>query len=68
MDEIDAAQQHIERELEQRIAATRNKPALPETKHCMNCGEPVQGRRYCDDSCKEDAEHRARKLKHGRAT
>lgn len=64
MDEIDVANEHIERELEQRIKAARSAKPTPETIHCMNCGEPTErGSRFCCKDCAEDFEHRARQNK-----
>lgn len=64
MDEIDVANDHIERELAQSLAAVRSAKPAPVYLHCLNCGEPVTaGRAYCSSECAEDGEHRARQLK-----
>jgi RNA polymerase-binding transcription factor DksA len=41
MDEIDMANDHIERELAQSLAAARAVKPTPVYLHCLNCGEPV---------------------------
>lgn len=63
MDEIDVANDHIERELAQSLAAVRAAKPAPVYRHCLNCGEPVSGRAYCSAECAEDGEHRARQNK-----
>ena len=60
-DEADLANDHLERELEQRILDVQRAKPLPPAIECLNCGETVKtGRRYCDDACREDAELRDR--------
>lgn len=64
MDEIDMANDHIERELAQSLAVARAVKPTPVYLHCLNCGEPVTGgRAYCCAECAEDGEHRTRQHK-----
>lgn len=62
-DEIDTANEHIERELAQRINAARNPKPMPRNTECLNCGERVEVGRFCCKECADDHEHRARQLK-----
>lgn len=56
MDEIDLAQQHIERELSSTIARASKAP--PEAKprgQCLYCEMRVPaGHRWCDAACRDD--------------
>ncbi len=64
MDEIDVANDHIERELANSLAAVRAAKPAPVYLNCLNCEEPVTaGRAYCSAECAEDGEHRARQNK-----
>ena len=61
MDEIDVANDHIERELEGRLREARAVKPMEPTKFCLNCGETTEGgSRFCCKDCSEDYEHRAR--------
>lgn len=62
MDEIDAAQAHIEREEEfRRRYHNPNRLDAEPTGKCLNCGATLSDRRWCDDECREDWELRRRK-------
>lgn len=68
MDEIDSAQDHMEKELAQsieRVRAAASRDAAHFSRGaCLNCDEPVEGsRKFCSTDCAEDHEHRARQLK-----
>lgn len=60
MDEADAAQVAIEREIQDRIqAAQRGHVLVRRTGRCLNCSEPFprdDQRVYCDLDCAEDHE------------
>jgi hypothetical protein len=62
-DEIDMAQDHIEREEDMR--RKYRKPAALEvdpTGSCLNCGEFLTGKeRWCDQYCREDWQKRRNK-------
>ena len=62
-DEADDANDHIEREMAQRILAARRVRPAPKSTHCLNCGEPIKAGRYCGIECKEDDEARLKHLK-----
>ena len=62
-DDADMANDHIEKELVQRIAAARRTQPIGQPTSCMNCGEPIQLGRYCDTSCRDDYDVRSRNLK-----
>ncbi len=62
-DEADLANDHTEKELEQRIAAARRKRPFARLTTCMNCGDPIQTGRYCSKDCVEDDEARLRHLR-----
>ncbi|MCL2076028.1 MAG: hypothetical protein FWH15_06270 [Betaproteobacteria bacterium] len=37
------------------------RPAAPDaTGYCLNCGEPIDDRRWCDAACRDDWERRDR--------
>lgn len=62
-DEIDAAQDHIERTMAATLAAQRNKPdTMPPCGKCYNCGEPLESDlfRFCDTYCRDDFQLRSR--------
>lgn len=62
-DEIDLAQDHIEREEEmrRRYRQPAKLEALP-TGECLNCGEHLEGEaRWCDEYCREDWQKRRNK-------
>ena len=64
MDEADLANDHLQRELEQRILDVQRAKPLPPSTECLNCGETVTlGRRYCSKDCAEDDEARTRHMK-----
>ena len=63
-DEIDQAQEHIEKELAYQIAQARAVKTPEPTGQCANCGEPARpDGRFCSVECREDHEHRSRQLK-----
>lgn len=56
-DEIDAAQAHIEREEEfRRRYQNPNRLDAEFTGKCLNCGEVLTDRRWCDEDCRTDWE------------
>lgn len=59
-DDIDRAQDHIEREeAMRRKYSNPNKLEVEATGECLNCFEPLPiGMRWCDNFCKEDWEKR----------
>ena len=60
-DEADVANDHMEKELALLITAARTTQALPPSRTCLNCGDPVEGgRRFCSKDCQEDSELRVR--------
>lgn len=64
MDEIDVASDHIEKTLNDQIAAARAVKTEPVTGFCANCGEAAKpASRFCSVECREDHEHRARQNK-----
>lgn len=55
MDEVDLAQQHIERELEQRLAERKRERGLEPTGLCLWCDAGVgEGVRWCCAECRDD--------------
>lgn len=65
-DEIDAAQDHIERTMAATLAAQRAKQDdMPPCGKCYNCGEPLDSElfRFCDIACRDDFQLRK---KHGK--
>lgn len=62
-DEADLANDHLERELEQRILDVQRSKPLPPSTDCLNCGEPVSLKRYCSKECAEDDEARTRHMR-----
>lgn len=62
MDEIDAAQAHIEREEEfRRRYFDPNRLDAQPTGKCLNCNEPLKHKRWCNEDCRSDWELRRRK-------
>ena len=61
MDDIDRAQDHIEKTLALQIAEARSATKQqPGRRDCDNCGELARpGSRFCSRECLEDAEARA---------
>jgi len=59
-DDIDKAQDHIEREEHMRRKYSNpNRLEAEATGECLNCFEPLSlGMRWCDKYCKEDWEKR----------
>jgi RNA polymerase-binding transcription factor DksA len=58
MDEVDQANDHIEREMQARLSARRLAELQP-CGSCYNCGEDIApGRKFCDIECREDYDHR----------
>ena len=57
-DEIDLAQDMIERTTDSAILAARNyKPEAEYTGFCLNCGDETRhGQRWCDRTCQWDWE------------
>lgn len=63
-DQIDLAQDHIERELAQRLEYARRAQQIHHTDTCVHCGDPArQGSRFCCKECLDENEHQARQLK-----
>lgn len=65
-DEIDNAQDHIERTMAAAIEAQRSKKdEIPPCGKCYNCGEPLDSElfKFCDTSCRDDFQRRE---KHGK--
>lgn len=62
MDEIDRANEHIEREMAVRLAlAARRAHPIPLGMRCLNCDAAFElPKRWCDDACREDWELRER--------
>lgn len=61
-DDADLSQSRME--LEEEIRRKYQKPVGPEvsaTGKCLNCGEPLPTKRWCDDACREDWELRRKK-------
>lgn len=52
-DEIDRAQDEIERATERALAAARRVQRLPDLGTCHYCGEPLRGRLFCDAECRD---------------
>ena len=62
-DIVDQANDHIEREMQQRLAANRVVELQP-CGSCYNCGDDVDpGRKFCSLECREDFDRRARREK-----
>lgn len=62
-DDADLANDHMEKELEQRIAAARREKPMGRPSACVNCGDPIQQGRSCSKDCAEDDEARIRHLR-----
>ena len=65
-DEIDFAADRYEAWLENRVAEHQyqlNQSCYQPTGYCLNCDEKLDdGRRFCNAECREDFEHRNRRL------
>lgn len=63
MDDLDKAQDHMEREeaMRRKYTNTNYLEAEP-VKACLNCGEPLaEGLRWCDKDCQTDWEKRGKR-------
>ena len=64
VDEADLANDHLQRELEQRILDVQRAKPLPPSSECLNCGDPpIEGGRFCCRDCADEHEARERQLK-----
>jgi hypothetical protein len=59
-DIIDQAQELSETRLAESLSK-RKTLTIPFSGSCLSCGEPVEERRYCDASCREDHEEKMRR-------
>lgn len=60
-DEADDAQAHIEREEAfRRKYHDANRLEAEYTGKCLNCGEPLNNKRWCDEDCRADWTKRRR--------
>lgn len=65
MDDADRADSDIELLLKYQIAAIKPVPGRQPNGQCFNCEAPLdEGFKYCDNLCREDHEHRMRRIKH----
>lgn len=65
-DEVDVANDQIEAALEAALAEAQHQTGkgLPFTGACYNCREDVVfPRRFCDDECRDDYQHRLKMRK-----